>query len=732
MAVFARSSKSLAAAARHSRRADARPAVRVTAHAALLLCASLAALAAPGAEAQTASSVTITGRLNATAPSVAGFGDVPLSRSPFQATSLSSSQLLDAGTDSLGEITKLDASVGDAYNSPGYWASVRVRGYALDNRFNFRRDGLPINGETALLLDNKERIEVLKGTSGAQAGTSAPGGLVNLVVKRPRFTDQTSVLLGASESGNLKLAVDADRRQGDDLAIRLNASVEKLDGPIRDTQGHRHLLAVAGEWRPVAGRSLEAEVEVSHQAQPSVPGFSLLGNTLPAASRIDPRTNLNNQPWSLPVVFDGSTASLRWTEALWADWRLQAQGMVQRLKTDDRIAFPFGCSSENVYDRYCSDGTMDLYDFRSEGEHRDSDALALTLSGRAHTAGFSHELSTGLTWSRYQARLGRQAYNYAGVGNIAGTAIVPAAAELTDENTNRSEHSTELHLRDVVSLSADAKLWLGLRHTRLSRDSVRTDGSRATAYEQSFTTPWIAATYQIDPSLMAYASWGQGVESDVAPNRKRYTNAGQVLPTLKSHQTELGLKQDTTVLGWSLTAFDIQRPLAVDAGSCDADGSCTRLIDGTAHHLGLEATADTRWNRLSLRGSAMWLKARHEGAANAADNGLIPTNVAEQSLRLQAGYQWLEMPGLSLQASLSREGRRMVLPDNSLQVPGWTTVGLGARLTRELAGHELTWRVGVDNVFDRRAWKESPYQYSHVYLYPLEPRTFRTSLQVSL
>ena len=60
-----------------------------------------------------------------------------------------------------------------------------MRGFVLDNRFNFRRDGLPINAETSIPLDNKERIEILKGTSGIQAGTSAPGGLVNYVVKRP-------------------------------------------------------------------------------------------------------------------------------------------------------------------------------------------------------------------------------------------------------------------------------------------------------------------------------------------------------------------------------------------------------------------------------------------------------------------------------------------------------------------------------------------------------------------
>jgi iron complex outermembrane receptor protein len=44
----------------------------------------------------------------------------------------------------------------------------------------------------------------------------------------------------------------------------------------------------------------------------------------------------------------------------------------------------------------------------------------------------------------------------------------------------------------------------------------------------------------------------------------------------------------------------------------------------------------------------------------------------------------------------------------------------------------LTWRVGLDNALDRRAWKESPTQFGHVYLYPLAPRTWRASLEASL
>ena len=97
---------------------------------------------------------------------MAGFGDLPLSRAPLSASVINSTQLQDAGITSLADITRLDAGITDAYNPPGYWSQLAVRGFTLDNRFNYRRDGLPINAETVIGQANKQAIEVLKGTSG--------------------------------------------------------------------------------------------------------------------------------------------------------------------------------------------------------------------------------------------------------------------------------------------------------------------------------------------------------------------------------------------------------------------------------------------------------------------------------------------------------------------------------------------------------------------------------------
>ena len=184
---------------------------------ALAALASLTGAGAPAlAQAQDApvavQTVTVTGNTARNSASIAGFGDVPLYRAPFSATVINTGQLADAGINGIADLTRLDAGTTDAYNAPGYWGQLAVRGFTLDNRSNYRRDGLPINAETVIAASNKQALEILKGTSGLQAGVSAPGGLVNLVVKRP-VASVHSFSLGWEQPGTLSAAVDIGQRQ---------------------------------------------------------------------------------------------------------------------------------------------------------------------------------------------------------------------------------------------------------------------------------------------------------------------------------------------------------------------------------------------------------------------------------------------------------------------------------------------------------------------------------------
>jgi outer membrane receptor protein involved in Fe transport len=200
---------------------------------------------------------------------------------------------------------------------------------------------------------------------------------------------------------------------------------------------------------------------------------------------------------------------------------------------------------------------------------------------------------------------------------------------------------------------------------------VRTDGSRATDYTQSFTTPWLALAWQFMPGTTGLCQLGPGhrVRGRAQPRPLRQRRAG------------------------------------------------TARIEEPA---------------LGLRASALWLKARREGGADASANGLRPTNVPAQSLKLQGAWRVDAVPSLALLAFISREGERMVLPDNSVATEGWTRVDLGLRYAHQAHGQRWLWRLGVDNVADQRAWKETPFQYGHAYLYPMAPRTWRAALNITL
>ncbi|WP_280154900.1 TonB-dependent siderophore receptor [Piscinibacter sp. XHJ-5] len=674
----------------------------------------LALAVACTAQAQTTttlSPVTITGRGDPVID-VGGWGDVPLSKSPFSASITTSEQMRERGVQRLADIVRIDPAVSDAYNAEGYWDSLTVRGFVIDNRSNYRRDGLPINAETRIPLDNKDRVELLKGTSGLQAGVSAPGGLVNFVVKRPTTEPLREARLGWQQKGSLLAAVDLSQRFGD-FGLRLNAAAERLDPHVRDARGERTLLALAGEWRLAPGTLLEAEVETSHRRQPSVPGFSLIGAMVPAPP--DPRINLNNQPWSLPVVFDGTNASLRFSQRLDARWRWTAHAATQRLKTDDRIAFPFGCSAENAFDRYCSDGTFDLYDFRSENERRRTNALEVAVHGNLNTGGAAHALSAGVLRSDLQARFQGQAFNWVGIGNVAGTLVTPEDPTLAPPAGDRDERSTELFVRDAVRFGRATTAWLGLRHTRLAR-----------GFSQSFTTPSVAFSHELAGGPLVYASWGQGVETAVTPNLPSYGSAaGQPLAAQKSRQIELGAKGRQGDASWGIAWFDITQPKPTDTGTAF-------FIDGEAHHRGVEATAAWQLDRWTIQGGMQLVHARREGSQDPEVNGKRPTNVPASALKLQVRHDLATVQGLSLQADALAESDRIVLADNSARIPGFGRLDLSARWQQSTPSGTFIWRAGLDNAFDRRAWKEAPLQFGHVYLFPLPPRTLRLSVEASL
>ncbi|WP_374077102.1 TonB-dependent siderophore receptor [Bdellovibrio bacteriovorus] len=654
---------------------------------------------------------------------ISGFGDIPEKDLPLSATSVSTKTIEENGLHRLSDITLIDASTTDSYNATGYWDYLSVRGFTLENRYNFQREGLPISAETSIGLENKERVEILKGLGGIQAGAGSPGGMVNYVVKRPTNKSLKVLRTEVSEQGNVLTAVDVGGhfQNAEQFGYRLNLAHEKLEPHLKKTSGTRSLVGIATDWRIDSNSILEAEIEWSQRSQPSQAGFSLLGNNLP--DPVEPTLNLNNQSWTEPVEFFGLTGSVKYTQNLSAPWSWSFAAGAQDLTTNDRLAYPFGCSAENNYDRYCSDGTYDMYDYRSEDETRKTYAAKTALQGGFITGDVSHQLTLGFLGNSTRERFQRQAYNYAGVGNVEGTGVGTPNPTLNDESTNRDTATYEISLSDSAKLGK-WKGWLGLRYTNLNRSSFRTDGSRNIDYTQNFATPWAALSYDFE-NVMAYTSFGQGLESFVTPNKNDYTHPGEFIPDVTSKQIEVGLRGGKEV-HWNIAAFQITRPVVTDLKP-------DYQIDGEAEHRGVEVQTSTEWGSWELGVSAMRLEATRKGSTLLPDlNGKKPVNVPENTLRMQAAYRVLGVPGLAFNTRLSHESERAVLADNSIMLPAWTRWDLGASYAHTWEETKLMWRLSVDNVTNQRYWKESPTQYGHIYLYPGEARSFYLSLQASL
>ena len=75
--------------------------------------------------------------------------------------------------------------------------------------------------------------------------------------------------------------------------------------------------------------------------------------------------------------------------------------MTQRLRTDDRTAFPYGVYEPDYScpawcDRYAPDGRFSFWEYVSDNERRQSDALDLAVSGRLNMGPVVHRLQAGV------------------------------------------------------------------------------------------------------------------------------------------------------------------------------------------------------------------------------------------------------------------------------------------------------------------------------------------------
>ncbi|MFA9218987.1 MAG: TonB-dependent siderophore receptor, partial [Sphingomonadaceae bacterium] len=619
----------------------------------------------------------------------------------------------------------------DAYNAVGYAEQFSIRGFKLDTNSSYRKDGVAIPGDTQIPLENKERIEVLKGLAGLQAGIAAPGGIINYVVKRPTDTPVRTVLLEERERGNLYGAVDVGGRFDDArFGYRVNLAAERLRSTIKGADGNRKFISGAFDFKLSPDALLQLDADYQRKAQATAPGFQLINNT--TLPNVPADQMLNAQPWTKPVETTTSNIGLRFDYRFAPDWHTSISANQHNFKRDDYTAFPYGCAAENLFPGICANGDYDIYDYISKDEQKSPLTVQALVQGKFSTGALAHAFTGGASFYKNSEKWGNYVYDYAGTTNIYHPVIIDLKDQNLQDKTSRpaterrTSHERALFAQDIVTLNEQLALHAGARYVQVKRDEFIEFGAPHAMTDEGFWLPNVALVYSVRPNVSTYASASQGLEhGSIAPIGT--TNANRALAPGKSKQMEVGVKADITPeLNATLALFQIRKGLEF------LDASNTWVRNGQAQHRGLELALNGKATRdLVVGASSAALHTRQSGTGHDDMDGKREPNIATLKTSVYGIYSVPQVAGLDVNANWTYSGKKAFDNLNTVFVPGYHVVNLGAAYATHIGATRTTLRAQVDNVFNRFYWRDVTPDLGG-YLFPGAKRSLRVSAQFDL
>ena len=286
---------------------------------------------------------------NASAGSLDG---TPIKEAPLSISTVSSALMSDQISRVLSDVVKNDASVGEDYAPVGYYGDFQIRGFPIDLATGLEINGLTIAGEQDVPLENKERVEIVKGIAGVESGVASAGGLIDYVTKPPAVVQ--AIDLATDHRGSAYGEVDLGRLFGSNKQVgaRVNLGGERIASYVNDADGWRAMGAGSAVWKISPKAILNGNFEYQHKVQRSVSGYQLLGGTtVPDLDRVSPSTMLGEQSWSKPNTFDVYNTGARFDYDLPKAWHAFVAAGLSHSLIDDNVVYAYGCYYEDAVQR---------------------------------------------------------------------------------------------------------------------------------------------------------------------------------------------------------------------------------------------------------------------------------------------------------------------------------------------------------------------------------------------
>ncbi|WP_240618655.1 TonB-dependent siderophore receptor [Pectobacterium punjabense] len=210
--------------------------------------------------------------------------DVPISETPRAVAVVTDKQIEERGAQKIDQALRYSSGILATPYGPDNKAEwVTIRGFSDQSRFQNGLATLNEDGFYGQQIEpfGVERIEVLKGPASVLYGQNPPGGLVNVITKRPTRLPQGKVELEYGSNDYRHLAVDSAGPLNDDGSVlyRVVALARDTSGEMDFSKSKRFYLAPSVTF---LGENTELTVLASYMDTKSdtTNGFKLPYGTL--------------------------------------------------------------------------------------------------------------------------------------------------------------------------------------------------------------------------------------------------------------------------------------------------------------------------------------------------------------------------------------------------------------------------------------------------------------------
>lgn len=589
---------------------------------------------------------------------------------------------------------------GETYFLRGF----RTQSYAIDGVMLNPAMGFP-NGFRDLA--NVERVEVLRGPASVLYGIGDPGGLINIVTRRPQFTPAGSVNLDAGSYGYQRGEIDVTGGlgEGTGLAARLTGALMRDDG-FRDVmrRSERTFLAPSVLWQPTDRTRVTIGASYLDQITPFDRGLVAQGTGV-----IVRRDRYYGEGWSRNHA---TSTDLNWRiEHDATDWLTLRQvthfdWMTARRFSADPVAL---AADGRTLTRRATD-----QDDNAQGVDLLADATA-----RFRTGIVQHAITAGVEYLHGKRSL--ELFQ----GNLASIDIL--SPRYGAQPTRFALRTVRNDVIDMTSGFAQYQLDIGgrlillggLRYDNFHQRTV--NNNAASSASGDAVSPRVGALFRAWDNVAFFAGWSRSFVPQLGASF-----AGTAFDPETGEQYEAGVRLDLVPerLSATLAVFDIRRQNVLVSDPVNS-GFSIQTGEQRSRGVELDVTGEI------LPGWRIFAGAAYTDAVVTEDSS-VPSGRRLPGVPLWSGNLWStyefqegRLQGLMLGGGVFLVSGRAGDLANSFRVGGYARVDLTA--SYPVTEHARI-ALSVRNLTDAR-YIETPV--SRTENYPGGPRTVLASLRLS-